>query len=121
MRCRDSYFSRDGIAGTGGLFTSKSLGRALNLVEYRRFTKSDVCIVLQSASKGPSFRATAHFSDKTARSLEFCSPWILRPAAAGEVAAEPVQVLRRPSASSRAAAPDQIHLAEWAPRSDVVH
>lgn len=34
---------RDGIEGTGGATELNSVGRLLNRVEYRRFTRSDVC------------------------------------------------------------------------------
>ena len=47
------WFGRDGTEGTGGALPSKSVGRALNLEEYRRLTRSDVykSLVKNSGSK----------------------------------------------------------------------
>jgi hypothetical protein len=47
------WFGREGTEGTGGAFPSKSEGRALNLEEYRRLTRSEVCKTCQRLVKTP--------------------------------------------------------------------
>lgn len=42
LRSRDSYLVNAGIEGIGGAEASKLSGRLLNLVEYRRLTRSEV-------------------------------------------------------------------------------